>query len=84
MSGKSGFAPCGHHGVHVVGNYVACPLCDRAAIPKHVDPEVTEPLFASPSSPSCGSRDTDDFHIRGRTTWHCWTCGKVFVHAVAP
>lgn len=59
--GKRAAAPCGHVGETVIGTYVACAICDRGAVPGHIDPEQTEPLWQAKRCPGCGSFDIEEF-----------------------
>ena len=60
--GRKTLAPCGHMGEVVIGTYVQCNRCDRGAVPKHVVPEKTEPMFSAvPRCPSCWSESVTHF-----------------------
>jgi hypothetical protein len=58
-------APCGHPGEHVIGNYVACPVCDRGAVPKYVEPEKTE----------CEHDWSSVRVLLPHVLWRCTRCG---------
>lgn len=74
--GKRERLPCGHVGEAVFGQYFACPVCDRQAVPQHVPPErtATERLCAH-----CGSDDLrflPGFTLNGRDMWFCNSCRR--------
>ena len=56
----------------MIGQYVSCALCDREAVPEHVQPEKTEPLC-----PNCGSDQLADYPgmvFGGLQLVHCHNC----------
>ena len=73
-NGKEGLAPCGHTGHHVIGAYVACPLCDSGAAPVEVNDEPVTNRICS----FCGSNDIEVFDLWGPARYHCLPCGRVF------
>lgn len=76
MSGKRVPLPCGHLGEHIIGQYVACPVCDREAVPEHVDDRRTQPMCDH-----CGSTDVrvwPGMMTDGRNLWFCDGCQRSF------
>lgn len=74
MSGKRKMLPCGHVGEAVIGQYYACPICDRSAALEHGDDRVTKPMCGE-----CGSvnlRIWPGFTTDGRDFWFCVDCTK--------
>jgi hypothetical protein len=63
--GKSEIAPCGHLGEHVLGGYVACTRCDKAAVPEYIELEITEPVLC---------RHVDLYVWAGMV--FCYDCGR--------
>lgn len=92
--GRKTTAPCGHMGEVVIGTYVQCQRCDRAAVPKHVTPEKTEPMFhRKPRCPMCNSENIMEFvhgidglgwslstnqQLPDDGDWGCWACGNLW------
>lgn len=89
--GRKTMAPCGHMGEVVIGTYVQCRRCDRAAVPEHVVPEKTEPVFTATQCPHCMSTNVTFFknaidslgwslssnnQLLDAGDWGCWACGN--------
>lgn len=83
-NGKLGLAPCGHNGEHVIGNYVACKICDY-------EPDWNDITLEIPRC-SCGSYDVDeDFQLDSMyylfnpgapiLDTRCNTCGKCWTRS---
>jgi hypothetical protein len=54
--GKPGIAPCGHPGVHVIGTYIQCPICDKKAVPRPIETEKTQPTKRAYPRPMPGEQ----------------------------
>jgi DNA-directed RNA polymerase subunit RPC12/RpoP len=75
----------------VIGTYVQCARCDTKAVPTHVVPEKTEPMFrAGLRCPHCSSDNVGFFknaidslgwamttnnQLLDAGDWGCWACG---------
>lgn len=78
MSGKRALAPCGHEGEYVIGQYVQCETCDKAAVPEELEDtsRITKRLCAH-----CGSDDIQKWPglwATGETLYWCNGCEASF------
>ena len=71
--GKISLAPCGHPGIHVVGDYVHCPRCDALPNRDQIDP--TRHVLCS----RCRTLDVVKDAQKGGGWWKCNQCGLSFV-----
>lgn len=71
---RIGIAPCGHHGVFVIGQYVQClEGCDQGRPP---DPDVDGHERVNVTCISCHSQDVEVTTIAlFGTFWSCAECG---------
>lgn len=69
-NGKIGEAPCGHPGVHVIGNYIQCLYgCDAFLT-------LADAAAREPAKTDHDPGDSDEFEDEPRTQPICKSCGS--------
>lgn len=81
--GKTGTAPCGHTGEHLIGQYVRCPRCDVSGRTPNDRDAGDEDDADVHYCPRCMSPETEPYaapYFYTTAMWmHCLPCGHCWI-----